>query len=74
MQTGDRGLGLGTEVGCELHCTSGLALGMVDRSLGNIAPDHLLKTERLGAELDVVVIPPFLSALLVFHRERSLDQ
>src|SRR5208282_2880556 len=50
----------------------GLGLGMVDRSLGNIAPKHLLEAERLGAELDVIVIPPSLSALLVFHGERGL--
>jgi len=74
MEPDDRGLGLGAEVGCELHCTSGLALGMVDRSLGNIAPKHLLEAERLGAELDVIVIPPSLSALLVFHGERGLNQ
>src|SRR5271157_4153471 len=74
MEPGDRGLGLGTEVGCELHCTSSLALGMVDRPLGNIAPKHLLEAQCLGAELDVVVIPASLSALLVFHRERSLNE
>src|SRR5439155_1091213 len=68
MEPGDGRLGLRAQLGAEDDRTARLALGVVDRAFRNRAAEHLLQAERLGAELDVVVVPSALAAVFVFDR------
>src|SRR5947209_18023006 len=72
MQPGDGRLGLVAQLGGERDGAARLALGVVDRALGDGTAEHLLEAERLGAELDVVVVPAPPAAVLVLDRQGDL--
>ena len=53
----------------KFHLSAALALGVEDRPLGNVYPEHFFEAQRLGAKLGVVVVE--LAAFALFELDRD---